>query len=53
MYTMNGARLIIRLLERQGVEIVAGIPGGANLPLYEALALQNYSPANAAAPPNR
>ena len=38
MYTMNGARLIIKLLERQDVEIVAGIPGGANLPLYEALA---------------
>jgi len=38
MYTMNGARLIIKLLERQEVEIIAGIPGGANLPLYEALA---------------
>ncbi len=37
MYTMNGAQLIIKMLERQGVEIVAGIPGGANLPLYDAL----------------
>jgi acetolactate synthase I/II/III large subunit len=33
----NGADLIIHLLERQGVRIVAGIPGGALLPLYEAL----------------
>ncbi len=28
----NGADLVIRLLERQGVDVVAGIPGGANLP---------------------
>lgn len=33
----RGADLIIHLLERQGVNIVAGIPGGALLPLYEAL----------------
>src|SRR3990170_8792149 len=33
----SGADLIIHLLQRQGVEIVAGIPGGALLPLYEAL----------------
>ena len=33
----SGADLIIHLLERQGVDIVAGIPGGALLPLYEAL----------------
>lgn len=37
MYTMNGAQLIIKMLERQGIEIIAGIPGGANLPLYDAL----------------
>lgn len=37
MKTMNGAELIIRLLERQGITTVAGIPGGANLPLYDAL----------------
>ena len=35
---MQGAELIIRLLERQGIEIVTGIPGGANLPLYHTLA---------------
>lgn len=33
----TGASLTIRLIERQGVDIVAGIPGGANLPLYHAL----------------
>ncbi len=35
---MNGAEITIRLLERQGVSIVTGIPGGGNLPLYRALA---------------
>jgi len=33
----NGAQIITALLERQGVETLAGIPGGANLPLYDAL----------------
>lgn len=33
----SGAELIIDALERQGVRLVAGIPGGALLPLYEAL----------------
>ncbi len=37
MHTMNGAELIIHLLERQGVSTIAGIPGGANLPMYDAL----------------
>src|SRR5262252_781550 len=35
---MSGADLVVRLLERQGVTTVAGIPGGAVLPLYDALA---------------
>ncbi len=35
--TFTGAELLIHLLERQGVRIVAGIPGGALLPLYDAL----------------
>jgi len=35
---VNGAEIIIRQLERQGIRIVTGIPGGANLPLYDALA---------------
>src|SRR5512147_596684 len=34
---MTGAELTIRLLERQGVTTIAGIPGGCNLPLYDAL----------------
>lgn len=33
----TGAEIIIKLLERQGIERIAGIPGGANLPLYDAL----------------
>src|SRR3989338_7148775 len=37
MITRTGADLIVRLLERQGVSMVFGIPGGANLPLYDAL----------------
>ncbi len=37
MFSMTGAQLTISLLERQGVRTIAGIPGGANLPLYDAL----------------
>lgn len=33
----TGAQIITALLERQGMETVAGIPGGCNLPLYDAL----------------
>ncbi len=33
----TGAEIIIKLLEREGINIVSGIPGGANLPLYNAL----------------
>ncbi len=33
----TGAEIIIALLERQGITTLAGIPGGANLPLYDAL----------------
>jgi len=33
----TGAALTMRLLERQGIGVVAGIPGGASLPLYDAL----------------
>jgi acetolactate synthase-1/2/3 large subunit len=34
----SGAEIIVRLLERQGITQIAGIPGGAVLPLYDALA---------------
>ncbi|MCB1897996.1 acetolactate synthase large subunit [Cognatazoarcus halotolerans] len=37
MSQMTGAQLIVRLLERQGVRTIAGVPGGAILPLYDAL----------------
>lgn len=34
---LNGAQLIVRLLEQQGITTIAGVPGGAALPLYDAL----------------
>ncbi len=33
----TGAEILIKLLERQGIRQMAGIPGGANLPMYDAL----------------
>ena len=35
---MTGAEAVIRCLEAEGVEICFGIPGGAILPIYDALA---------------
>ncbi len=35
--TLTGAQLTIALLEQHGVTHIAGIPGGASLPLYDAL----------------
>lgn len=35
--TLNGAQIVVRLLERQGIRCVAGVPGGAILPFYDAL----------------
>lgn len=34
---LSGAEIIIKLLENQGIKVVAGIPGGSNLPIYSAL----------------
>lgn len=34
---LNGAQIICKLLERQGITVLSGIPGGAILPLYDAL----------------
>jgi acetolactate synthase-1/2/3 large subunit len=34
----SGANIIAKLIEREGVDTVFGIPGGANLPIYDALA---------------
>lgn len=33
----NGAEIVVKLLENEGVEYISGIPGGFNLPLYDAL----------------
>ncbi|SKA74938.1 acetolactate synthase, large subunit [Clostridium sp. USBA 49] len=33
----SGAAITIKLLERQGIKNIIGIPGGSNLPLYDAL----------------
>ncbi|HRD92402.1 MAG TPA: acetolactate synthase large subunit [Accumulibacter sp.] len=35
--TLTGAQIVVRLLERQGIRTLAGIPGGAILPIYDAL----------------
>ncbi len=37
MTRLSGAEITVHLLERQGIHTVAGIPGGAVLPLYDAL----------------
>jgi len=34
---MKGAKVVVELLERQGVEVAFGIPGGVLLPLYDEL----------------
>ncbi len=37
MSKLRGAEAVIKALEREGVEVVFGVPGGATLPLYDAL----------------
>lgn len=37
METMSGAKALIRALEKQGVKEIFGLPGGANLPMYDEL----------------
>ena len=39
--TMNGAEIVLKALVDQGVEVIFGYPGGAVLPLYDALFQQN------------
>ena len=34
---MTGAEMVIKALADQGVEVVFGYPGGAVLPMYDAL----------------
>ena len=33
----TGKEIIVKMIERQGITHIAGIPGGANLPMYDAL----------------
>ena len=33
----TGAQLVVHLLERRGITMVSGIPGGSILPIYDAL----------------
>ena len=39
---MLGAEMVIKALADQGVEVIFGYPGGAVLPLYDALFKQNF-----------
>ncbi|WP_431271053.1 acetolactate synthase 3 large subunit [Dankookia sp. P2] len=39
--TMTGAEIVLQALKDQGVEVIFGYPGGAVLPLYDALFQQN------------
>ncbi|MDA1098602.1 MAG: acetolactate synthase 3 large subunit [Proteobacteria bacterium] len=39
--TLSGAEILIRALTDQGVEVIFGYPGGAVLPIYDALFAQN------------
>lgn len=40
---INGAQLLVLLLEKHGTETIAGIPGGANLPIYDALSTSSIN----------
>ena len=42
MVEMTGAKALIQALEKEGVDIVFGLPGGANLPIYDALVDANF-----------
>ncbi len=39
--TLSGAEILIRALSDQGVDVIFGYPGGAVLPIYDALFAQN------------
>ncbi|TNC93333.1 MAG: acetolactate synthase I/II/III large subunit, partial [Stygiobacter sp.] len=34
---MKGAQILVECLQREGIDLVFGIPGGANLPTFDAL----------------
>ena len=42
MVEMIGAKALITSLENEGVDIVFGLPGGANLPIYDELVDANF-----------
>lgn len=42
MVEITGAQALITALEKEGVEVVFGLPGGANLPIYDALVDANF-----------
>ena len=39
--TMSGSKIVLKALEDQGVTEIFGYPGGAVLPLYDAIFQQN------------
>ncbi len=39
--SMTGAKMVVQALKDQGVEVVFGYPGGAVLPIYDEIFLQN------------
>ena len=41
MEKISGARALIKALEKQGVKEILGLPGGANLPMYDELYKSN------------
>ena len=41
MIRLSGADITVQMLERQGIDIIAGIPGGAILPIYDAMFRRN------------
>ena len=34
---LKGAQILVECLKKEGVEVLFGYPGGANLPIYDAL----------------
>src|SRR5918994_1071220 len=42
MVEMIGAKALITSLEKEGIDIVFGLPGGANLPIYDELVDANF-----------
>ncbi|MCJ8139727.1 acetolactate synthase 3 large subunit [Falsirhodobacter halotolerans] len=41
MTQMSGAKMVVEALKEQGVEVIFGYPGGAVLPIYDAIFQQN------------